>query len=275
MLGESLVRLIAAVAAAALVATLARRFRALDRSGAVAAVVVGAAIVVAGGWWWGALLILFFVTSSALSRFGRRHHGDGQPIAKRGAERDAIQVLANGGIPAALALASIGGQRALCYVAFAGAIAAVAADTWATEIGRHSRTPPRLVTTWKRVPRGTSGGISLLGTSGALGGACLIAVASTVGAAAGWAPDASDWQPMIARIAVAGFGGSLVDSLLGATVQAAYRCPRCDLPTEQRFHACGIATILVRGWPFVNNDIVNVAAALAGAMIASVVFAVG
>lgn len=275
MRGESLFQVVAAVAAAALVATLARRVRALDRSGAVAAGAVGATIVVAGGWWWGVLLILFFVTSSAWSRVGRRRLGGGQPIEARGAERDAIQVLANGGLPAAFALASVGGQRALCYVAFAGALAAVAADTWATEVGRYSRTPPRLVTTWRRVARGTSGGVSLLGTSGAAGGACLIAVASGIGIVADWAPDVADWQLIIAWVAVAGFGGSLVDSLLGATVQAGYRCPRCDLPTERRVHACGTETVLVRGWSIVNNDLVNVAAALAGAMIAAALFALG
>ena len=272
---DTLVRLGVAIATAALVATLARRVRALDRSGAVAAVLVGTTIVVAGGWWWGVLLILFFVTSSALSRLGPRRHGNGLPITARGAERDAIQVLANGGLPAALALASFGGQHALFYVAFAGAIAAVAADTWATEIGRYSRSAPRLVTTWKQVAQGTSGGISLLGTTAAFCGAALIAVIAAAGASAGWAPNDSNVRAMIVWIVGAGFGGSLVDSLLGATVQAAYRCPRCDLPTERRVHACGTATILVRGSPFVNNDTVNVAAALTGAAIAALLLAVG
>ena len=59
-------------------------------------------------------------------------------------------------------------------------MAAVNADTWATELGVLSRTPPRLITSGKVVERGTSGGVSLAGTLAALGGAAVIGLAAAL-----------------------------------------------------------------------------------------------
>ena len=71
---------------------------------------------------------------------------------------------------------------------------------------------------------------------------------------------------------VAGVGGALVDSLLGATVQALYRCEACDSFTESAVHpACGAQTRRVRGWGWVDNDVVNALATLSGAVIGALV----
>ena len=64
-----------------------------------------------------------------------------------------------------------------------------------------------------------------------------------------------------------GIGGSLADSLLGATVQAGYFCPACGVPTESPVHSCGGPTYLVKGLPRINNDIVNNMATLVGALV--------
>jgi uncharacterized membrane protein len=69
-------------------------------------------------------------------------------------------------------------------------------------------------------------------------------------------------------LAAAGLAGSMFDSLLGATVQAIYRCPSCAKETEKHpRHSCGTPTERIRGLASINNDVVNLACSAAGALI--------
>ncbi len=65
-----------------------------------------------------------------------------------------------------------------------------------------------------------------------------------------------------------GLSGSLLDSYLGATVQAMYYCPHCHKETERRVHSCGTATQLLRGLPWLDNDGVNFLTTVAGGCVA-------
>ena len=189
----------------------------------------------------------------------------------RGAERDAVQVLANGGV--ALASAVLYGLTGASgwLVALAGGIAAANADTWSTEIGRTSRTLPRLITTWRHVPAGTSGAVSGRGLAGAIAGAATIGITAAVGCA--WDVMAGSISPMPALVGLTagGFAGSLLDSLLGATVQDQRWCDTCKTGTEQKVHRCGSETRNVRGVPWIDNDVVNVSCAVTGGMIAWII----
>jgi uncharacterized protein (TIGR00297 family) len=209
--------------------------RALTLEGAVAATVVGTVTFGRGGKRSAAMLLAFFVSSSMLSRLRERQEQTGL-AQEKGARRDAWQVLANGGAATAfLLLRSRGG--------FAGGIAAAGADTWATEIGLLARARPRLITTWRRVEPGTSGGVTVPGLWGSLGGAAVVGLAS--GSRRGL------WLAVFT-----GVFGSLLDSVLGATVQALYRCRVCGALSESEKH-CGLAGVRVRGCEGVNNDVVN------------------
>jgi uncharacterized protein (TIGR00297 family) len=266
--GEWESRLAFGAVAAILVAGTGFRRRALSADGTVAAWVIGTVVVAAGGWWWGLLLVVFFVASTLLGRIGpRRDEGE---RGVRGQRRDAVQVGANGGLAALLAALAVSGNREILFIAYAGAIAAATADTWATEIGRYSRVTPRSVVTSLEVEPGASGGITQIGTIGALGGAILIGILTAVGIGFGWAPADIPALATIAIVTGAGFSAALVDSLLGATLQAVYRCPRCKEETEAPVHYCGRETVLMRGIPAMTNDIVNLIATLAGAALAVV-----
>ena len=251
---------------------LAWRMRALTRSGALAAALVGGLVFGLGGPSWAALLLAFFISSSVLSRlFASRKRQAEEKFAK-GTRRDWAQVLANGGLGAGLALIhALDPDAVWTWAAYAGAVAAVTADTWATEVGVLSRRPARLVTTGAAVEAGTSGAITPLGLGASLAGAGLIGL---LGAAA--APAAVPGPLLFGAVLLSGFLASLIDSLAGATVHAIYLCEACGRETEQHpIHSCGGASAHIRGWRWLDNDLVNLAASGVGAAGAVLVVAGG
>ena len=167
-------RLIVGFALSLAIGGLAYWRRSLSASGVLGAVLVGTTIFGFGGWVRGLLLIAFFISSSLLSHYhDRRKAALAEKFAK-GNRRDLGQTLANGGMAALLALA-IGltgvssGFYAVLALAFYGALATANADTWATELGVLARSQPRLLTTGRPVPVGTSGGVTAAGFAAALG----------------------------------------------------------------------------------------------------------
>jgi uncharacterized protein (TIGR00297 family) len=247
-----------------LIALAAGRVGALSRAGSAAAVAIGAAAVGAG-WSWGALLVLYFVSSVALTRFRASTKGArvGALVAK-GGPRDAVQVLANGGVFALAAALWVASGWEGWRAVGAGALAAAASDTWATEIGTLARRSPRSILSWAPVPTGTSGGISPPGVLAAIAGAAFVALAAL---ALGWPSDTA-----LAAL-VGGITGSTIDSLLGATVQTRRWCDRCNAPTERATHACGVTTRSAGGIPWVDNDAVNALSTAAGGLLGLLVSA--
>jgi uncharacterized protein (TIGR00297 family) len=256
---------------------LAYRRGSLTAGGAAGAVAVGTLVFGLGGWVWAGTLVAFFVSSSALSHYQERRKSTVAEEFAKGSRRDLAQVLANGGMAGLLALAvGLTGKASPVYpllaLGYFGSVAAANADTWATELGVLARGLPRLITTRRRVPAGTSGGVTPLGTLAALAGALFIGLVAFLliqGAAVVTTgrPLLTDWV-VIPVAAVSGFVASLFDSLLGATVQATYVCPVCRVETERRMHRCGQATQHSRGWGWLDNDGVNFIASLTGALAA-------
>ena len=247
---------------ATITAYLAYRAHSLNWSGALAATIVGTIIFGLGGWQWAVLLLTFFVTSSGLSRAFKRRKADLSEKFSKGHERDAGQVFGNGGLATLFAaLHAFYPGSVLLWIGFAASLAAVNADTWATEVGVLNPTPPRLITNLrKRVEKGTSGGISLFGTLASLLGSAVIALPAAL--------FTDNWS-LFPLITFAGLAGSLFDSLLGATVQAMYYCPIDQKETEKHpFHTCGTQTVHIRGWKWLNNDWVNFACGMFGVLMA-------
>lgn len=235
----------------ALAALLGHRLGWLTRGAAAAATVVGTCALAGAGVAGMGLLGMFFVSGSALAAW------NGPP--RTTPRRTARQVWANGWT------AALGGlltplAPGIGWAVLTGGLAAAQADTWATEVGLRARRRPVLITTGRPVPAGTSGGVTALGTLAGVTGAGLLA-------ALGWGLGIPG--PAAALAAVTGTVGMVADSLLGATVQAVYRCARCDADTETPEHRCGAAATLVRGRRWVTNDTVNLAATGIGAALAA------
>lgn len=212
--------------------------RTLTFAGLAAAVAVGAAVWTGQGGRGFAVLAAFFLLASGLTRLGYRRKAAEGLAESRGGRRGAGQVLANGGVASAAALAGVVVPSATAAapaltVAFVAAFATAAADTAGTEVGQLLGRRTYLVTTWRPVARGSDGGVSL---PGSLASAFAAVVVAAVGAWVGLYP----WH--LAPIpALAGFLGAAADSLLGATL-------------ERRGH--------------LDNDRVNLLATAAGGLLA-------
>jgi uncharacterized protein (TIGR00297 family) len=257
-------RALAGLLIASVVALAAQRAHALSLAGTLAAIAVGT-LSVAAGWAWGALLIAYFVVSLALSRLRGAEKASriGDVVAKGGA-RDAIQVVANGGLFAGAALVAtvpaLSDSIAAIAVAVAlGALAASAADTWATEIGSLATRPPRSIITGRPVPPGTSGGVNLIGIAAMVAGAAFVALGAR----------ALDIEAPMLAVTAGGVTGALADSVVGATMQDRRWCDTCEASTERAVHSCGTVTRHAGGLAVMDNDVVNLIATVVGGTVAA------
>jgi uncharacterized protein (TIGR00297 family) len=259
-------------------ASAAWRAGALTRGGALAALAVGALTYASGTIGFTLVLLAFFLPSVLLSRLGKARKRALVDIGKGGA-RDAMQVLANGGVATACAVAWALTHDVRWAAAFAGAYAAATADTWATEIGTLARTQARSILTLRPVPTGLSGGITLPGTLAEVAGAVWIGVLAPAAIALayigwsgifGWSVTRGVAPTLLvfAAIPLGGIVGATLDSILGATLQELRHCEACGRSCETNPHACGSPTRLIRGLRGVSNDLVNLLATAAGALVA-------
>jgi uncharacterized protein (TIGR00297 family) len=230
----------------AVIAWVAWQAGTLTSSGAVAAWTVGSLVLYGAGWNGGAVLAAFFISSNLVSRLGMSRAST--RLDTQGDRRNIWQVYANGAI-AALGAVIASGEMAVWLVT--ATLAAAAADTWATEIGARSDRAPRLLAFGRSVPPGTSGGMSLIGSAGALAGAAMV---SGTGALLTSTP------AMLPVGTLVGFAGMLVDSMLGAAFQGRFHCSSCNEGSERRVHRCGHPTLRVGGLSWMDNDLVNLLA---------------
>lgn len=176
-----------------------------------------------------ALITLVLLTSLA-TRFGRSKK-EAHDLAERREGRRASQIAAN------LSLA------ALCsafgwHLASIAALAEAAADTVSSEMGQAIGGGVWLLTSWRRVPAGTNGGISLAGSAaGVLAAAIVVSSGMFYGML----------RPEAAIAFAAACAALFFDSLLGATVEN-------------------------RGW--LGNDLVNLCSTCFSATIAAAIFAI-
>ena len=230
---------------------------ALDPGGAAPGTAVGTLIFACGGPLFWLVLMVFFVSSTALGMVGKRRKEGLHSVNEKGGRRDALQVLANGGMGMLAAVLYRVTGSAAWAAGFAVSFASSNADTWASELGVLSRQEPVSLLTFRRVPRGISGGMSGAGSLASLAGAALIAAVFAL-INLPLAIVAGGFLPLPGVVTAGGFLGSLIDSILGATAQAQYAGPGNAL-TEHRIAEDGTRNTLVRGLAFVDNDVVNFA----------------
>ncbi|XP_066997968.2 transmembrane protein 19 isoform X2 [Anabrus simplex] len=213
------------------------RKKSVDKSGAVLGLVIGFVLTLSSYCFF-ACLLTFFVTSSKATKFRAHKKRKMEEHFKEGGQRNWIQVLCNGGMATQLALLylldagceerpidfSQNYRSSWLGLGVLGAFACCNGDTWASEFGSViGQSWPYLITNRQRVPPGTNGGVTIPGLIFSLLGGAVIGLAyyitvlycvdSTI-----LAESPPQW-PLVLAGAFAGIVGSLVDSLLGATLQ--------------------------------------------------------
>lgn len=242
------------------IAVLSYTLHFLTASGSVATFILATFIFGAGGWSWTIPILVFFILSSLLSKVGKKAKSKFTLMFEKSSRRDVGQVIANGGVAGSMIVGSVLIPHPFWYLGYLAALAAVTADTWATELGVFSTQTPVSIKTWKTVDAGTSGGITLLGIFAAIAGAALIGLSGL------WMSQSITYNT-IGWIVFAGLLASLVDSVLGATIQAQYQCPICLKATERRVHCDGQKTKQTSGLAWLNNDWVNLFCAMSGVLV--------
>jgi len=228
------------------------RRRSLTRRGAVAALAMGLGLFGLGGFPFLVPLLAFFLSSTAITKFRKaRKEAIEKRLHARTGTRDWVQVVANGGPGVLVALLHPWIPEPWVDVAFFTVFAACNSDTWASEIGVFSRTPPVSIVRRVVVEKGLSGGVTVLGTSFAILGAGFIALFYV-------ATNPGDPRLAVHAAIVTGCGllGSLVDSVLGDLVQVKYRSRARGTLTEKPVED-GIANERVTGVAWIDNDVVN------------------
>jgi uncharacterized protein (TIGR00297 family) len=234
--------------------------RFLSSSGSVGTFILASIIFGLGGWQWTVPILAFFILSSGLSKFGKKRKAQYQLMFEKTDTRDAGQVAANGGVAGITMLCwYFFPEYGVWYYMYLGSLAAVTADTWGTELGLLAKGSPRSIITLKKVETGSSGAVSFAGLAGGALGALFIALSGNF-----WMTGSAVRSSSV-MIVISGVAGSLVDSLLGATVQAKYRCEVCGKVTERTVH-CGTPALLVDGVRWMDNDAVNWACAIGGSL---------
>ncbi|KAJ2298663.1 hypothetical protein H4R23_006385, partial [Coemansia sp. Cherry 401B] len=251
--------------------------RSLSATGALAAAFVGLATASNDNMLFTAVLLAFFGSSTFWTKYQAQQKMKIDPAFAKTSRRDWRQVLCNGGIGSVISLVyqyyfdgrrpedlDLSERRLMTVLiwAYIGFYSCCAADTWASEIGTLSSDWPMLITTWRPVPPGTNGGISKLGLLASFAG----------GAAVGLAADIALWAqyfyafrrgtlPKIPYVTVGsllGTLGSVVDSLLGATVQASFLVNKravSDLTTAEQRQRKDVSVIA--GADILSNNMVN------------------
>jgi uncharacterized protein (TIGR00297 family) len=239
------------------IAYTAYRKQSLTLDGSIGATFMGTVMYATSGIFGSIMMVLFFLSSSVLSHFKKSKKKKVARQFDKTGRRDILQVFANGGVGLIHSILFYMTNNP-SYLVFLGiSFAAANADTWATELGILNKKDPLSLRTFKRVEKGTSGAVSLFGTLSALIGSMLIGIFAIIGFSfLNIGQLGFEYVKAFQMVTLGGFIGSLIDSVLGATVQGVYYSEELEGETEKKDYN-GKPNILVRGLSFVNNDLVN------------------
>lgn len=277
-----LIQPLIAVLISSFIAIRAYRRKSLDLSGALAGFLV-MTIHFAINCRFGAILLAFFLSSSKLTKVGEEKKRRFDADFKEGGQRNWIQVLFNSGISAVLAVLiwKLSGWEDKCLdtkestviTSLIGGIighySCCNGDTWSSELGVLSDAQPRLITTFKPVRKGTNGGVTMLGLVAAAAAGSVIGLTFVL---FGFFTTKCEYDVALKQLlvvplaAMAGLCGSLIDSLLGATLQFSGFCT----VRKKVVGKPGPTVKKISGLNFLDNNAVNLVSILLTSLLTSI-----
>ena len=213
--------------------------------------------------WSGVVIVLtaYFTIFAVDMIVGKRSEAVTGSINQRNGARGLVQVIANALAATIAAVLSFLLKKPELMIVYAAALTECLADSLASDVGVLSKKDPIDICRMKRVKRGLSGGVSLLGTLSALAGCLVMLLVS-------WIFFGMSVKLAVAIVAIP-MAGIVIDSVLGSLVQAKYVCEVCGKSTEKTLH-CGKKTRHVGGIKLINNDAVNIISNFLTAILAAV-----
>lgn len=191
-------------------AALAFRLRAVTGTGAAVGALICFLICMGSGFAGLAALLALFALAWLTTKIGYRRK-ENLGTAEKIEGRNAHQVMANLGIAAIGSILHVAKSEPVFLLAIAASLSEAAADTVSSEIGQLSDGPPRLITNWTKVPAGTDGGVTVMGTLSGLGAAVLVTAICALGRMVSCN---RIYIPVLAALC-----GTIADSFLGAWLE--------------------------------------------------------
>lgn len=191
----------------------------LDKQGIIAAALLGLFVGFLGHWTWLLLLLCFLLSSHIATKWRFEEKTERGLNESSDGHRGWVNVAANGGMPAIVALLTflVNDWESGLWM-FAAAVAVATSDTWASEIGCLDHRV-RMITTLKPCEAGVNGGFSPNGQLAAAAGGLLIGVSALVASLVMFSTSISDQIVIAGIVAGLGFLGCQIDSILGAVLE--------------------------------------------------------
>ncbi len=205
-------RILLAAAINLSLAILALALKMVNRSGAICGFLLGIAVYLGYGYKSFLLMFAFFLVGSLATRLGYARKAARGVAEKRGGARSWREAMANSLAGAFFAILVITTHHEGAFlIALIAAFAEATGDTTSSEIGQWLSSRAYLITTFKSVPAGEDGGVSVGGSvAGALASALIVGLGFGLGLCGKGG----------AAMALAGaVAGNLLDSILGATLE--------------------------------------------------------
>jgi len=218
-MNETVFRLLLAVGINAVLALTAGFTRLVSKSGVIGGFVVGVLIYFFTDWRGYIVLVSFFVLGTLVTKVKYSDKADKgiaqEDEGRRGAKHAAANCLAALILGFGAWLAEQNGSpgiATLMMIGFIGAFATALSDTSSSEIGQAYGKTTILLTSFRRVPPGTEGAVSLEGTiAGIIGSLVLALIAMATGISGGWVG--------VLAIVLAAFIGNTLESIIGSTIE--------------------------------------------------------